>query len=274
MARAYIRLGEEGFIAWAESIQRGRATAEKAKSISPDLAEAHCVLADIMLMADDPPEEMQAEALRAIELNPNLAEGYDVLGQALAARGDIHGMVRNLEAAYQLDPLSPLTIRYLGRAYFNAGRLEDAMDHYRRTIHLDPMSAYRGMADYYFLKGDLESAEATVREMEKLGPTNEYTLLNRGYLAALRGDRVTAVGMISKLDATHEPGWSLSSSAGYIYLALGDLDKFFEYMFTALRDHTLQLSNIRFSPLVENARKDPRFAQLMSMVDARRRSKT
>jgi len=269
MARVYIRLGEEGFIAWGDAIRRGRAAAQKATSISADLAEAHSVLADLANMADDPIEVMEAEAHRALELNPNLAEGYDALGQLAARRGDLAGYVGNLEAAYQLDPLNQLTIRYLGRAYFLAGRLDDAMNFYKRTIHLDPLSAHQGMASLYFLKPDFEAAETAVREMEKLAPNQEYTLLNRGYLAALRGDRATAMKMIAKLDATHEPGWSLSSSAGYIYLALGDLDKFFEYMFTALRDHTLPLNFVRFAPLFETARKDPRFAELMSLVAAR-----
>ena len=122
------------------------------------------------------------------------------------------------------------------------------------------------MTDYYLAKGDLESAGAMVKEMERIAPTNEATYLNRGYLAALQGDKATAMEMIAKLDATHEPGWSMSSSAGFIYLALGDLDKFFEYMFTAVRDHTLQLANICYSPLLAGARKDPRFGQIVAAV--------
>jgi len=265
-ARAYIRLGEEGFIAWLEAIKSGRAAAEKARSISPDLAEAHALLAELAFMADDPIEFQEKEAKRALELNPNLAEAHDVLGQLAGMKGDLNSYVSHIEAAYQLDPLSPLTIRYLGRAYFNSGRVEEAMEHWKRTLHLDPLNSYRGMADYYIVKGDLEKAGVMIKEMERINPTNEATYLNRGYLAALKGDRETATNMIAKLDATHEPGWSLSSSAGYIYLALGDVDRFFQYMFTAARDHTLQFMNFRYSPLLDQIRKDSRYQQILSLA--------
>ncbi len=265
-AGVYVRLGEEGFISWAEAVRSGRAAAEKALSITPDLAEAHCMLAQLSFMADDPLDVTLRSAQRALELNPNLAEAHDIVGQVESGRGNLDSSVSHIEAAYQLDPLSPLTIRYLGRAYFHSGRVDDALRHWKKTHHLDPLNSFRGQADYYIAQGDLDKAEEMVREMERVAPTNEYTYLNRGYLAALRGDRTTAMAMVAKLDASHEPGWSRSSSAGYIYLALGNTDKFFEYMFTALRDHTLPFSNLRYSPLFAEVRQDPRFKELLTLA--------
>ncbi|MGD0588726.1 MAG: hypothetical protein ABSA63_08065 [Thermoplasmata archaeon] len=102
--------------------------------------------------------------------------------------------------------------------------------------------------------------------MPGAGPYNEATYLNRGYLAALRGDTATAMEMIAKLDASHDQGWSLSPSAGYVYLALGDVNKFFDYMFAATKDHTLQFLHVKYSPLLAGARKDPRWKELQSIV--------
>jgi len=265
LARAYKQLGEEGLISWAEAIVQGKAAAERARRISPDLAEAHAMLAELSFMADDPVELQEKEARRALELNPNLAEAHDILGQIAGIKGDLESYVRHIEEAYQLDPLSPLTIRYLGRAYFFAGREQEALDHWKRTLHLDPITAYRGMADYYTAKGDLEKADAMVQEMERIGPTNRATYLQRGYLAALKGDKPTAMAMIAKLEATHEKGWVTSPFAGYIYQALGDTDRFFEYMFAAVKSHTLPVTNLLFSPLLADVRKDPRFEQVISL---------
>ena len=139
------------------------------------------------------------------------------------------------------------------------------MEHWRRTLHLDPITSYHGMADYYIAKGDLEKADAMAKQMERIGPTNRATYLKRGYLAALKGDKATAMEMIAKLEATHEKGWVTSSYAGYIYLALGDADKFFEYMFAAVKTHTLPVTNLLFSPLFAEARKDARFEQVISL---------
>jgi adenylate cyclase len=265
LARAYKQLGEEGLISWSEAIVQGKAAAERACRISPDLAETHAMLAELSFMADDPLELQEREARRALELNPNLAEAHDILGQIAGIQGDLGSYVRHIEEAYQLDPLSRPTIRYLGRAYYYAGREQEALEHWNRTLHIDPITAYNGMTDYYIAKGDLEKAEAMVKEMERIGPTNRATYLQRGHIAAVKGDRTTAMAMITKLDATHEKGWVTSPYAGYIYQALGDTDKFFEYMFAAVKTHTLPVTSLLFSPLLADVRKDPRFEQLISL---------
>jgi adenylate cyclase len=265
-ARAYNRLGDEGFIPWSEAIERGRAAAEKARSINPDLAEAHSLLGLLSFMADDPLDVQEKEVRRALELNPNLAEAYTTLGGIDAVKGDLRAQVSHLETAYQLDPLSPHAMRALGRAYFYAGREQDALEHWKRTLHFDPFTSYRGMTDYYLAKGDLEKAGAMVKEMERILPTNRYTYLNRGYLAAVQGDKATAMEMIANLVAAHEPGLVGAGYAGYIYLALGDVDKFFEYMFAAAKDHVLHATDLMYSPLFAEVRKDPRLKQVLGSV--------
>jgi adenylate cyclase len=265
IARAYKQLGEEGLISWSEAIVQGKAAAEKAIRINPNLAEAHAMLAELSFMADDPTELQEREARKALELNPNLAEAHDILGQIAGIKGDLNSYVRHIEEAYRLDPLSPPSIRYLGRAYWLAGREEEALEHWTKTLHLDPITSYHGLSDYYIAKGELEKAAEMAKEMERIAPTNRLTYLKRGYLAALRGDRTTAMEMIAKLDAAHDKGWVTSPYAGYIYLALGDLDKFFDYMFAAVKTHTLPLSTLLFSPLFDDARKDPRFEQVVSL---------
>ena len=266
MARCYTNLAIRGSIPWSEGIERGRAAAQKALSIDPDLAEAHALLADISNMADDPIEVQEKEVRRALEQNPNLADAHLALGAVESIRGNLGGFVSCTETAYQLDPLSPPVIRRLGAAYFFARREQDLLELLKRTRHLDPINYYRRMADVYFSKGDLAEAETIVNELEKIAPNNEYAHLNRGYLAALKGDRATALEMIAKLDNTHEAGWARSSLGGFIFYALGDVDKFFEYMSRAAGDHTLRAEELMHSPAFSAARKDPRLRQIFSSV--------
>jgi adenylate cyclase len=262
-ARAHAQLGHEGLISWSQAISDGKAAAEKALSINPRLAEAHAMLGHLMGMADDPVELQEMEARKALELNPNLAEAYTSLGHNEANKGDLRAYVRNMETAYQLDPFSPSAVGQLGRAYFYAGREQEALEHWKKTLPLVPMSSYRGISDYYISKGDLEEASAVVKEMERIGPTNQYTFLNRGILAALKGDRATAMEMIAKLMAPHGPRGVGAGHAGYIYLALGDLDQFFDCERTAAENHTLHSNDLMYSPLFHEARKDPRFKPLL-----------
>ena len=265
LARTYIQLGSEGHMPFEEAIKQGKMAAGKAGAIDPDLAEAHSALAELAFMADDPADVLDREVRKALELNPNSAEGHNILGALAGSLGIVEAYVSQAEEAYRLDPLSPPTMRYLGNAYFYAGRLEDSLAHWKRVLEKDPRDAYRGMADYYMLKGDLDRAEAMVTELERITPSSEFAYLCRGYLAALRGDRQTALKVLTEFDRAYRAGDSRRSSLGFIYYALGDLDRFFECMFEAARAHTLQAARLRLSPLFAAVRSDPRFVELMSV---------
>ncbi len=148
--------------------------------------------------------------------------------------------------------------------YFFGGRFEEALAHWKKTIERAPIDSYRGLADLYMLKGDFEQAELMVKELERLAPASDLALLCRGWLSAVTGDRPTAMKMIERLQETSREGYARQSSVGFVYYALGDLDRFFEVMFAAAKAHTMQAARIRMSPLFAGARKDSRFVELMS----------
>ncbi len=260
MAACFVELANRSYIAAQEAIEKGREAAQKALELDPNLAEAHYGMAAIMYQADDVEGSMR-EVRKALELNPSLSVAYVQLSDESASLGDVREMVRAAEKAYQLDPLSPRAVEYLGWAYFYAGRGDEAMEHWKKTLHMEPYRTSRYMFDYYVNRRDFAKAEEAVREMERLGPTLMPTYLNRGSLAALTGDSKTAHEMIGKLD----PGKGLGdvSAVGFVYYALGDIDRFFEYELRAADSHMLRAADFRLSPLFENARKDQRFGEVL-----------
>jgi len=265
IARAYIGLGTENFMVWGDACTLGRAASEKAMAIEPGLAEAHGLRAEIAFMADETADVLEREVRRALELNPNLAQAHTILAALAGSLGIAEAYAAENEEAYRLDPLSPATIRTLGNAYFFSGRFDEALAHWKKTMELSPIDSYRGLADYYMLKGDFEQAELMVKELERLAPSSDPALLSRGFLSALRGDRSTAMKMIERLQETSREGYARQSSVGFIYFALGDLDRFFEVMFATAKAHTMQASRLRMAPLFAGARKDRRFVSLMSL---------
>jgi adenylate cyclase len=263
LARAYINLGSEGYLTWTGAIEMGQAAAERASRLDPDLAEAHVLLGELAFMADAPAEILDLELRRALELNPNLAQAHSILSSLAGSFGIMESYILQSDEAYRLDPLAPPMIRRQGEAYFNSGRLEEALAHWKRNFEADPIDAYHGAADYYMLKGDFEEADRWVKELERVAPNSDPALLCRGFLAALRGDRDTAVRVIAKIDELFKKGTTRQSSIGYIYYALGDMDRFFEYMFASAKNHTMQAVKVRLSPLFAAARRDPRFVMLV-----------
>jgi adenylate cyclase len=263
-ARAYIGLGTQGYIPWMDSIRQGIAAAERAIAMDPELAEAHGLRAELAFMGDDLAGILYHEVTRALELNPNLAQAHSMLSALAGTLGLAETLVSQAEEAYHLDPLSPATIRDLGNAYFYTSRIEDAVAHWKKNLKQNPIESHRGLADYYMLTGEFEKAEEMVRAMESFAPTDGVTLLCRGCLAAKQGDRAKAMQVIAKLTETFRGGYSRQSFVGFIYYALGDLDRYFEYMRVAAEAHTLQLLRIRFSPLLTAGRKDTRLVELLA----------
>jgi len=87
-----------------------------------------------------------------------------------------------------------------------------------------------------------------------------------GFLAALRGDVEKAKESIAWLEQNSGEGTTMSGLIGFIYYSLGDLDKFFEFMDRAVEIHALPAEGLLYSPMFENARKDPRFEKLFAKM--------
>ncbi len=188
LARVYINLGNEGYLTWTGAIEMGQATAERASKLDPELAEAHVLLGELAFMADAPAEILDHELRRALELNPSLAQAHSLLSSLAGSFGIVESYILQADEAYRLDPLSPPMIQRQGEAYFNSGRPEEALAHWKKHVESDPIDAYRGMAEYYLLKGDFPQAELMVRELEQVAPNSDPAILCRGFLArASRG---------------------------------------------------------------------------------------
>jgi tetratricopeptide (TPR) repeat protein len=215
-------------------------------------------------MADEPADILDHEVRRAIELNPNLAQAHAILAALAGSLGISEAYLAENEESYRLDPLSPATIRSLGNAYFFSGLYDQALAHWKKTMEQSPVDSLRGLADYHILQGDFAQAELTVKELERIAPSSDFALLCRGWLSAARGDRATAMKMIEKLKESSKEGYARQSSIGFIYCALGDLDKFFQVMFATAKAHTMQASRLRMCPLFATARRDGRMVELFS----------
>jgi len=267
-ARAYVGLAEchqwlanYGHEPYDISLSIVKTSLERAIGLDPNLPEAHASLSEMFFNIDDLPDS-EAEARKALELNPSLPETYAMLSELTALKGDQGEMVRQIETAYRLDPIRPRFIWLVGSAYFYAGREQEALELWKKTEQLTPAPTYRGMTEYYLIKGDLEKAREFNAKVEKLEPTNPRITWMGGVIAAMEGDRERALLVIRKIEDA-KMGPISFNYIGYIYHALGDLDSYFEYMNKALEAHMLTPSTMMYSPLFARARADPRYPELV-----------
>jgi tetratricopeptide (TPR) repeat protein len=260
VAECSMWLGGEGALKMEEAEARSLEELKAALGLDDSLAEAHGALGMLLLGLDDV-AGAKRQAARAIELNPSLSDPYRSLAQIEAGAGNIEEAVRLLEHAYQLDPLDLNVMAFLGHAYYYAGHEKEALAHWAQTISWAEFRTNWFLAEYHLGRGELDHAEAAVAEMERLRPGNVWATMATGFLAARRGDERAA---LSAIDRLRDGGGPVSEFlAGFVELALGRHDLFFEAMDRARREHQLPMLELLYSPLFVEIRADDRFRLLL-----------
>jgi len=114
----------------------------------------------------------------ATQLDPDYAAG-----KAALDKKDWDSAIRLLSSAALRDTRNADIQNYLGYAYRNAGRLDQAFQHYNRALQLNPR--HRGAHEYigeaYLIAKDLPSAEKHLGALEAicLIPCEEYEDLKK-----------------------------------------------------------------------------------------------
>ena len=260
LADCQLALGNAGYESYQESIAKAKVPLKKALDLDPNLAEAHATLSLVLMNEDDPGQE--AEARRAIELNPSLPAPYEWLANIAMVREDADETFRLIETCYRLDPTRPRYIVNLGMAYFYLGRENEALEHWKKTEALALPRNYLVMAEYYLQKGDYERGKQLHSVAEQLDPNSHWARWMRGFIAAKTGNRDAALLEIRKLEES-KGGATRLNDIGFVYFALGDLDTYFDYLRRALDLHAVDTAHVMYCPLFAQARTDPRYQAML-----------
>jgi len=170
MADCYALLADYGAAAPDETMPKAKAAALKALQIDPNLAEAHASLAEILHDYDWDYAGALREIDRAIELNPNYATAHQWRAEFLSAQGRHEEAIAEAKRALELDPLSSIINRILGDAYLQARRYDEAITQSRKAIEIEPNfpSAHLVLGRSYRAKGQYSEAVAEFIKLAEL----------------------------------------------------------------------------------------------------------
>jgi len=103
----------------------------------PDSAEAYLVTARLFLRREFA-DEAAVFATKAVELNPQLPQAHQLLGEIALAKADLPTAVKELEAERKLNPLDGAMYDRLGDAYVRNGQFEEARVALNKAVLLEP----------------------------------------------------------------------------------------------------------------------------------------
>ncbi|HXW37228.1 MAG TPA: adenylate/guanylate cyclase domain-containing protein [Nitrososphaerales archaeon] len=264
VAQCHQSLGNGGYESPDVMLSAVKISLRRALELDPNLADAHATLAFLHFNEDDL-LGAEAEARRALELNPSLPEAYRLLHEVAGLEGAPEEMVKYIEAAYRLDPVSLNYTFLLGQAYLNTGKEQEALDHWKKTEDQSPSGTYRCLTDYYLSKGDIWKAREYYAKYEKLLPNHPWVTYMGGFIEATAGEREKALLAIRKIEE-RKMGPVGYNFVAYIYYALGDMDRYFEYINRATDEHVSFPVLLMYSPLLVKARQDPRYQVLVEKI--------
>ncbi len=122
-------------------------------------------------------KEALEEAAKMMVLDPNDAENFDVLGEALVWAGRPEEAIEAYEKAMRLDPHYPAQyLEGVGIAYFNTGQIEMAEEALARARNLNPSIAAWTHIAVLGLLGRKDEATAIHEQYLKLRKLRHYSV--------------------------------------------------------------------------------------------------
>jgi serine/threonine-protein kinase len=266
LAETYALFAAYSVAPGVDSLPQAKAAALRALEIDDQLAEAHTVLAYYLDYYDWDREGAEKEYRRAIELKPNYATAHQWFGNHLSTQKRFDESITVLRRAEELDPLSMIIGTNLGDILLNSGKYDEAVAQYKRTILRDPSFpvAHLALGIAYGSRGLYPAAIAETREAIKLNYAGQGYL---GLWLAKSGQRDAAVKLLSELNQQAAAAYVPDHAFALIYLGLGNKEEALNRLDKEMSDRTEVVSYIAVAPEVDDLRSEPRFKAMLKRLN-------
>ena len=266
LADCYSLLGSDALPASVASA-KARTAALKALELDPSIAEGHSALAVVHFYYDWNWSDAERELKKAIQLNPNYATAHHWYSVYLSAMGRFPEALQEAERAHELDPLSPSITISLATQYRDARSYDRSIEQLSAVLELDSnfAPAHQGLGKTYEAMGLWNLAIEEFQKAVALSHDSEnLAALGHAYSAA--GNRAEALKVVAQLQA-HAPTSDVSPfDLAAVFAGLGDRGKAFLYLDQAYRERDSRLPFLAVDHWFEPLHSDPHFVELCRRV--------
>lgn len=267
LSDAYVLLVNHAGAPLKETIPMAAAAAEKAIELDPELAEGYTSLGLVKTFYDWDWPGAEAALRRAVELNPRSSHARHILAIRLCFGGLIDEGAEQLRVAHELDPLSPSINEHMAWPYYYTRDYDWAIDQLEKTIEMEPgfKNVHFRLGLAYLQKGMYERAIEKIQDAQKISFDRD-ALAWLGYAKALMGQEAEARAVLADLQTIAAERYVPSYGFAIIHLGLGEKDKAFEWLERGAAEHDYWLAFILIDPDLDVLRGDPRFDALVRLV--------
>jgi len=237
------------------TFQKAEADAQRAIELAPELAEGHLALAGALFFGSLDFTRGIEQYERAVALAPGNTQILRIYGRTAVQMGRTEAGIAASRQAVVLDPLSARSHDELGQALFYARRHEEGLAALKDAITLEPgyERAYGFAGLHYYALGNLQSARAS----GEVCPENYRCQLCLALTYKKLNRHTDAEAAVTKL--TTLGGDTLAYQYAEIYTQWGDTARALQWLETAMRLRDPGLASLETDPLMDPVRREPRF---------------
>ena len=265
LADCYALIGGYSGRPQTEFMPQARTAALRALELDENLAEAHTALALIVQNYDYDWQTAEKEYRRAIELNPNYATAHHWYAEHLAFRGRFDEALRESERARQLDPLSLIIAVDNGAILYFSRHYDQAIQKFRAVKEMEPNFPRLHIVDFaYIEKGMYAEALADTKNWHEAGSSPWFwSMLAATYGRA--GQQPEAQRALDRLLELNRRQQIDPSALIWAYIGMGNKEQAFVWLEKAYSQHS-SLTSLKVDPIYDPLRSDPRFQDLLRRV--------
>jgi eukaryotic-like serine/threonine-protein kinase len=262
-----IGVGVAGSLAPDEAFRLAKAAVARALELDPDLAEAHAVLGHVKYACDYDWIGAEREFKRAIELNPNSGDTFDMYGLMLSAQERYEEAIEAQRRAHELDPLAHRMD--LVTSHLRMGRYDEALRLVKKVLEVEPHLALAHLTQGWalLLNGSTEAALADMRKAIALSPDNPMYLAQFGQALGMAGRTDEAREVLTRLEAMARERYVSPYHMAYVHTGLGQEEQALDWLERAYENRAGGIWGVKGSFLFRSLRPHPRFHALLRKMN-------
>jgi serine/threonine-protein kinase len=265
LADAYLMLGFLQALPPRDVIPKAKASALRAIELDPALAEPRASFGFLAGNFDWDWETAKRELSEAMRINPNYPWAPHWYG-VLAAPSSLDEAMAYVTRARDLDPLSPIINTALGVPLHQHRRYHEAVRIYSQVLETEasfaPAHYYLGLS--YEQLGDYEAALANMNRAVDIAGRSALFVGALGHCHGASGNREVARTLQQELVARSADRYVSPYNVMLIHLGLGEIDLALMWLERALEERTAWLWMTPVEPRFDTLRGDARFREMVA----------
>ncbi len=268
LSDSYALIGIYGHLPAKDVWPKAMAAALKAMEIDSEMAEAHNALGAVESSYKWNWAKAEKEFQHSIALKPNYATAHQWYAGQLRILGKFDEALRETRKALEIDPLSLQISTDVGRLHYYSREYDLAIQEYQKILQLDssffPAHFWLGLA--LLEKRDFDLAVEALRTALTLSGNYVAVTAALGYAFGISGNRTEAQKIMKELKSRARNEYISAAYFGWVHMSLNELDAAFQYFDKAFEERSWWLVHMKIWPSPEEFVKDARHTKLLKRI--------